>query len=245
MRIALVERLHAERSPVPQAAGNNRGFDQWGRETHHAARRLCRSPGFSLAAISTLALALGANTAVFALLNGVVLADLPYPSAERLIALDHAAPGVGLPSGVGMSTGLYREYAALPSIEAIAIYDLGEGTVAGIGDAERVKYLFTTPSLGGILGMRPSLGRWFADAEGVAGAAPVVVLTDGSGAHALALRRVRLAQRFVSMAEVTKLWEYFHEVVRFPMPVRSSLRRFHSLGNGTGQQDSTIRALHD
>jgi hypothetical protein len=66
------------------------------RELRYAARRLRRTPVFAVAATLTLGLAIAAHTAVFTLVQRVVIAPLPYPAAERLIALDHTAPGMGL-----------------------------------------------------------------------------------------------------------------------------------------------------
>ena len=154
------------------------------RESRHAARRLLRTPGFTAAAVVTLALALAANTAIFALVYRIVLAPLPYPAADRLIALEHAAPGVGLSANVGMSVGLYREYGRLPGVEAIALYRRESVTLSGNGDAERLDALMSTPSLGGLLGTRPVLGRWFTEADGLEGAPNVTLLT-----HALWVRR--------------------------------------------------------
>lgn len=148
----------------------------------YAIRRLRATPVFTFAAVGTLAIAIGANTAVFAVLHRVVLSPLPYPAPDRLVAIDHDAPGIGRAS-IGLSLGLYWEYAALPSVEAIALYYTGQQTVSGVGEAERLPFLHTTPSLGGILGVRPLLGRWFTDAEGVTGAAPVVFLSHDYWQH--------------------------------------------------------------
>ena len=90
MRVALVERVRTRR------------------ELSHAGRRLAHAPAFASVATLTLALAIGATSTVFTLVHRIVLADLPYPAADRLIALDHTAPSIGLQSGIGMSIGTYR-----------------------------------------------------------------------------------------------------------------------------------------
>lgn len=150
------------------------------RELRHAVRRLLRTPAFTAAAVFTLAIAIGANTATFALVHRVVLSPLPYPDADRLIALDHGAPGIGLPSGIGMTDGLYREYAKLPSIERIGMYSTGEVTLSREGaSAERFEAFNSTPSMGAILGAQPALGRWFSEADGEIGGSRVVILSHG------------------------------------------------------------------
>jgi putative ABC transport system permease protein len=149
------------------------------RELRHAARRLSAAPGFTASAVATIALTLGALVAGFTLVYRIVLAPLPYPAADRLIDLDHAAAGVGIERDLGMSIGLYHQYATLPSIEAIAIYYVGERTFSEGGETVTSWFLHTTPSLAAVIDGRPALGRWFTGAEGAAGGAKVIVLTDG------------------------------------------------------------------
>jgi putative ABC transport system permease protein len=152
-------------------------MDDMLREMTHAARRLLRTPGFAAAAVLTLALAIGANTAIFTLVQRVVLAPLPYPSSDRLMMMDHAAPGLELSSGIGMSTGLYREYAQLPSTQALALYTHYGMTWSGEGAAERLDVIIATPSLASVLGVAPALGRWFTEAEGERDGPGVAILT--------------------------------------------------------------------
>jgi hypothetical protein len=75
-----------------------------------AARRLVRSPAFTFASVLTLALAIGANASIFAVVQRVVRNPLPYPDSDRLIELDHGAQRLNLPSGLGMTRGLYYQY---------------------------------------------------------------------------------------------------------------------------------------
>src|SRR5262245_26391744 len=155
-------------------------MDNIGREITHAARRLLRSPAFTLAAVTTLALAIGANVAIFTLVNRVVLTPLPYPHSDRLIDLDHGAPGINARSGVAMTLGLYHYYREnARTIEAIAIYDAGEATLTGSGEPDRVRVARSTPSLAAVLQVTPALGRWFADGEATPGAPPVAILSHG------------------------------------------------------------------
>lgn len=149
-----------------------------GRELRRAARRLAGTRGFTAAAVFTLGLAIAATTSVFSLVSSIVLAPLPYPASERLIDLDHAAPALGLPSGIGTSIGLARNYEALPSIEDVALYTIQAATLDDGLSARRAVFLQATPSLGAALGLRTQLGRWFTDSEGVTGGPQVAVLTD-------------------------------------------------------------------
>jgi putative ABC transport system permease protein len=150
------------------------------REITHATRRLLRSPAFTLATLTTLALAIAANVAIFTLVNRVVLNPLPYPQSERLIDLDHAAPGLNVPSGVAMTLGLYYYYRdSARTLDAIALYDTLESTLTGSGEPDRIRVVRATQNLAGVLQVPPAPGRWFLDDETAPGGPPVAVLSHG------------------------------------------------------------------
>jgi predicted permease len=148
-------------------------MERFGRELRHAARRLGRSPSFTVTAILTLALAIGANASIFAVVQRVVLNPLPYPDSDRLIQLDHAR-------NVGMSAELYKHYAARArTLDSVAIWDSTEVALTGSGDAERVRIVRVTPSLATVLRIAPAYGRWFNAVEPLAGSAPAAVISNG------------------------------------------------------------------
>jgi putative ABC transport system permease protein len=150
------------------------------REVRHAARRLVRTPGFTLAAVLTLALAIGANASIFTIVHRVVLNPLPYADSDRLIELDHGAARINVPSGMGMKVGLYHYYSdRARTLDGIAIFTAGDVTLRGDGDPERVRVTRTTTTLASLLGVRPVVGRWFSDAEGEPGAPPVAIISHG------------------------------------------------------------------
>ena len=87
-------------------------MDTIGQDLRQAARRLLRSPAFTVAAVLTLALAIGANASIFAVVHRVLLNPLPYADPGRLIALDYGVPSVNVPSGMSnMSWQLYHQLA--------------------------------------------------------------------------------------------------------------------------------------
>ncbi len=152
----------------------------WPQEIRLAARRLVRSPVFTLAAVITLALAIGANGAIFAVVQRVVLNPLPYPDSDRLIEIDHGAQALNVPSGFGITPGLYHLYAdRARTLDGIAVYRTDDLTLTGDGEPQRIRVASATPSLASVLRVRPALGRWFSEAEGVPGASPVAVLSHG------------------------------------------------------------------
>jgi putative ABC transport system permease protein len=175
-RAAIAQRLRPD--CTPDATSGAIRIEQVTRELHRAGRRLARTPLFTAAVVITLTLAISANATVFALMSRIVFAPLPYPSAARLIALDHSAPGIGLASNIGISIGLYRGYDTLPSIEALSLYTTRDGTLSGHGEARRVRFLQATPSLADVTGLSTRMGRWFTAAESEPGTPHVAVLTD-------------------------------------------------------------------
>ncbi|HWW82735.1 MAG TPA: ABC transporter permease, partial [Vicinamibacterales bacterium] len=158
-----------------------RWLDQAGRELTFAARRLLRSPVFSLTAVLTLGLAIGGNAAIFTVVQRVLLNPLPYPDSERLIFLDYGLPKRNIPSGLNsMTRQLYYELADhARTLDKIAVYSQGAGTLTGGGPPERIRIISATPSLASTLRVTPALGRWFTEEEGVAGAPQTIVLSNG------------------------------------------------------------------
>src|SRR6185295_17380121 len=108
-----------------QSRGKAGRMDAVGREIRHAARRLVRSPAFTLATVLTLTLAIGANAAIFTVVYRVVLNPLPYPDSDRLIALDYGFPARNINSGINyMSWQLYYELAdRARTLESVAVYN--------------------------------------------------------------------------------------------------------------------------
>jgi putative ABC transport system permease protein len=150
------------------------------REIRYAARRLARNPAFTWSAVLTLALAIGANASIFAIVQHVVRNPLPYPDSDRIIVLDQGALGLNAPSGVSLTEGLYYEYLdRARSLERLALYSTSEATLTGHGEPERLRVTAATPSLASVLRVSPVLGRWFSEAEGEPGAARVAVLSHG------------------------------------------------------------------
>lgn len=140
-----------------------RWLEDGARDIRFAARTLRRSPGYTLASISTLALGIGAATAAFTLVNGILLRPLPYPEPDRLVAIKHTAPGLGLEE-TGVSGGLYLHYRSqASSLESLGLYfeDAATVTYAG-GELERIRIAQASgPEIFEVLGVRPALGRPF------------------------------------------------------------------------------------
>jgi putative ABC transport system permease protein len=155
-------------------------MDTLGQEIHQAARRLWRSPAFTLASVLTLALAIGANAAIFAVVERVIINPLPYPESDRLIDVDHGSVAFKVQSGMRMTSGMYFMYQERArSLTAIAIHASSDRTLVGDGEPERLRVTATTPSLAAVLRVTPVAGRWFTDDEGKPGGRAVAVLSYG------------------------------------------------------------------
>jgi putative ABC transport system permease protein len=150
------------------------------KELGFAARRLVRSPAFTIAAVLTLALAIAANAAIFAVVERVLLNPLPYPDSDRLVYLDHGALAFNRPQGFGITRGYYYLYMERAhSLENLAIYAGETATLTGTGEPERIGVMRATPSLASVMRVWPVAGRWFTEEEGRPGAPPRVVLSHG------------------------------------------------------------------
>jgi predicted permease len=141
-------------------------------------RRLWRTPSFTLLAVATLALAVGADVAIFSLVNTILLRPLPYPEPERLVGLFHTAPGLDLDE-LPQSPGTYTRYAtASKTLESIAAWSGREATLTGDGEPERLPAAAITASMFDVLRVPPALGRALRPEEQLPGAAPVAILSD-------------------------------------------------------------------
>ena len=149
-------------------------------DLQYAARRLRLSPAFTFATVLTLALAIGANAAIFAIVERVVINPLPYPDSDRLITLDHGSVVLKVASDMDTTPGLYLIYKKRSqSLESAAIWGMADRTLLGRGEPERLTTSNTTPSLATVLRTPPAIGRWFTEDEGRPGGRKAAVLSHG------------------------------------------------------------------
>jgi putative ABC transport system permease protein len=150
------------------------------RDLRYSLRTLRKMPGFTIVALLVLALGIGANTAIFSVVNSVVLRPLPYPDADRLALIWETDLKDGIkregPSGPNFLD--WKEQSQ--SFEEMALLEIGTGTLTGDGEPEQVTGLRVTTNFLSMLGARTVLGRGFTAAEGEGKARyPVAVLTNG------------------------------------------------------------------
>jgi predicted permease len=142
-------------------------------------RRLWRAPMFTCIALITLAVGIGANTAVFSVVDGVLLKPLPYPQPDRLVGLWHVAPGLNL-GEVNMAPSnyfIYREQNR--TFQDVGVYQGDSVSITGSGQPEQVPAVDVTDGLLPVLGVSPMLGRWFNHADDTPGSPDTAILTYG------------------------------------------------------------------
>jgi predicted permease len=158
-------------------------IEETSRNLRVSLRMLRKNPAFAAAAILTLALGIGANTAVFSVVDGVLLKPLAYPQPERLVSIAHTAPGLGGVTddiGLHLSTSMYFTYSRQNrSFENLGVWAPWKVSISGMGNPEQALAIWVSPGTLEALGVPPALGRWFSAEDQKPGAAPTMLLTQG------------------------------------------------------------------
>jgi predicted permease len=151
------------------------------RDMRHAIRRLRKAPAFTVAVILTLALGIGANIAIFAVIDSILIRPLAYPHAQDLVGVWHTAPGLpGVPGSLGCSPSMYFTYREEnQTFEQFGVWSNAGASVTGTTEPELPPTLFVTYGVLDALGVKPLLGRWFTQADDSPGSEESVILTYG------------------------------------------------------------------
>src|SRR5579864_9538425 len=146
-------------------------------DVRYGLRVLSKSSGFAAVAVLTLALGIGANTAIFSVVNGVLLNPLPFPNAKRIVSLFQDKPDFSRGS---ISYPNFLDWQRdNRSFEAIAAYRWADGSLTGSGQAEEVDAQHISASFFPILGVKTILGRNFNPDEDRRGANPTLLISEG------------------------------------------------------------------
>src|SRR4051812_19330315 len=145
----------------------------------HILRRLLQLPLFTTVAVLTLAIGIGANAAIFSVIDGVLLKPLPYPRADELIVLDHSAMGLNLKSA-GAAPFLYYAYREDGRVfQDVAIWTSDTESVTGMAEPEEVRSMVVTSGLLPMLGATPALGRLISAHDDTPGSDDTMMLSGG------------------------------------------------------------------
>lgn len=149
------------------------------RDARHAVRSLGRAPAFTVVAILTLALGIGGTTAIFTVVNGVILEPLPFPDADELVAVYHTMPGVASDE-TPLSRAMYLTYRDHSrTLDDIGLWKATSASVTGPGEPERVDAMQITEGFFPLLGVAPSLGRGYMPEDVAPGSESPVILSWG------------------------------------------------------------------
>ena len=164
-------------------------------DVRYALRQLRKSPSFTTVTVLTLALGIGANTAIFSVVNGVLLNPLPFHDASRIVSMFEATPNffkgsISYPNFVDWQ----RDNR---SFEAMAAYRSTDGSITGVGQPENVQAERVSANFFPILGVNPILGRNFSSEEDRRGASPTALISEGLWKRKFASDRNVIGQRLI------------------------------------------------
>ena len=155
-------------------------LDDLKRDFRFALRRLRKSPSFTTVAVLCLALGIGANAAIFSVVDSVLIRPLPYEEPERLVRLYETVPRRDPQARESVSWPNFRDWSQqIQGLEGVAAYRLQSRNLTGPQGAERLRAAEVSAQLFQMLGVSPRPGRGFAAGEDAPGAAPVVVVSEG------------------------------------------------------------------
>jgi putative ABC transport system permease protein len=144
-----------------------------------AFRQLRKAPAFTLTALATIAICLGANLAIFAVINSILLRPLPFPHSDRLVTIFNTYPKAGVERDGSSITNYYERRGNIPALSSLSIFRYGGEAVGDPGSIEQVEVMRISPEFFATLGVGPVLGRPFTEAEAaVADDNGVAILTD-------------------------------------------------------------------
>lgn len=153
-------------------------FDALQRQARYAARSLRKTPGFTITALLTLAICIGANLTILAVVDAVLLRPLPFPHADRLVTMYNSYPKAGVDRDGSSIANYYERRGRIPAFSGVALYRFDSAVVGSAGATEREEISRVSPDFFSTLGTGPSMGRSFTEAETSFRMDTVVILTD-------------------------------------------------------------------
>jgi len=148
------------------------------RDARHAVRMIRTKPGFSVAALLSLALGIGANTAIFSVLNAILIRPLPYPGSDALVRVANRLVIQGqVFEDSDLSPGMYAACkGSARAFESFGVWTSGTATVTGLGDPEHLVSVTATQGVLPTLGVPAYIGRWFSSEDDSLGTPETVIL---------------------------------------------------------------------
>ena len=151
----------------------------FGNQFRHVLRGLRRSPMFTVVSLVTIGLAVGANAAIFSVINGVLLKPLPYAEPERLVSVRQSSPALNLLDMELSPADYYTFRDENRTFEEFGLWSGGSVSITGLAAPEQVRSLTVTDRTLAVIGAQPSMGRWFTAKDDSAGSPQTAILTHG------------------------------------------------------------------
>jgi predicted permease len=152
--------------------------DELRRELGYAARLLRKTPGFTAPALLTLAVCLGANLTIFAVIDSALLRPLPFPESDKLVTIFNTYPKAGVERDGASVTNYYERRGHISAFSSLAIYHYGTEIVGEAGSTEREQTMRVSPEFFPTLGLGPVIGRTFTEEETTSETDHVAILSD-------------------------------------------------------------------
>jgi predicted permease len=143
----------------------------------YAFRQLRKAPAFTFTALATIAICLGANLAIFAVINSILLRPLPFPESDRLVTIYNTYPKAGVENDGASITNYYERRGNIPALSGLSIYMERSEVVGEPGSTEQIGVIRISPDFFATLGVKPALGRSFTEEESIQ-QRNVAILTD-------------------------------------------------------------------
>ena len=195
-------------------------------DLRYGIRTLRKNPGFTAIAVLTLALGIGANTAIFSVVNGVLLRPLPFRDASRLVLIAEKSSFPVISTSYENYLDWRDQSHSFESMEATRSSSI---TLTGAGEPERLNVRMATAGLFPMLGINAQIGRTFSAEEDRAGGTPVVLLSDGLWQRRLG--GTRRHHRQDDQPGLAALHRHWHFAERIPdSSARGCLFAFHAVG---------------
>src|ERR1700680_5151555 len=146
-------------------------------DLRYALRQLRKTPAFTVTALATVAICLGANLAIFAVINSILLRPLPFPQSDRLVTIYNTYPKAGVENDGSSITNYYERRSNIPAFESLSMYMERAETVGDPGSMQQEEIVRISPEFFTTLGVNPVIGRTFTEEE-AADQKNVIILTD-------------------------------------------------------------------
>jgi len=183
----------------------------------YALRMMRKNMGFTVLVISILALGIGANTAIFSVVNGALLRPLPYGNGSRLVTLTQSAPKAGY-DNLGFSAHEIEDYRQSRTLDEVVEYHTMAFNLVGEGEPQRVVTRVVSANFFDVLGVRPMLGRTFVAADDAPGAPPVLVFSYEYWKEHYGNDRKVVGKQFYMNGKVHTLIGVLPQIPQYPTP---------------------------